>query len=68
MERDSPHIDAPVWPWSVVGWLLVAITLLMFVGAWLRSYDEHMLALGMVVLALVMFGALVGFVRLCERI
>jgi hypothetical protein len=23
VERDSPHINAPVWPWSLAGWVVV---------------------------------------------
>lgn len=37
MERDSPYIDAPVWPWSFAGWVIAAVALLTFVVAWLRS-------------------------------
>jgi hypothetical protein len=37
MERDSPHINAPVWPWSVAGWLFAAIVIVLFVAAWSHS-------------------------------
>jgi hypothetical protein len=37
MERDSRYINAPVWPWSLAGWLIAAMTILMFVAAWSRS-------------------------------
>jgi hypothetical protein len=37
MERDSPYIDAPVWPWSAAGWLIVVMVMAMFVAAWSRS-------------------------------
>jgi hypothetical protein len=37
MERDSPFINAPVWPWSLAGWLIAAGAIVMFIAAWLRS-------------------------------
>ena len=36
-ECDSPHIDAPVWPWAVVGWSLAGIMTLLFLIAWLST-------------------------------
>jgi hypothetical protein len=37
MERDSPHINAPVWPWSLAGWAFAVASLVMFLASWLRS-------------------------------
>jgi hypothetical protein len=37
MDRDSPYIDWPVWPWSLAGWLVAAGALLTFIAAWLAS-------------------------------
>jgi len=36
-ELDSPHINAPVWPWTVAGWTLAVVFMLLFVITWLRS-------------------------------
>jgi hypothetical protein len=32
-EFDSPYIDAPVWPWSMAGWSLAALFVLLFLLA-----------------------------------
>jgi hypothetical protein len=34
MEYDSPHIDSPVWPWSLAGWSVAAALVLMVAVAW----------------------------------
>jgi hypothetical protein len=31
--RWSPHVDAPVWPWSLTGWMLAALFVLLFILA-----------------------------------
>jgi hypothetical protein len=36
-EFGSPHIDATVWPWSIAGWSLAALLVLLFVLARLSS-------------------------------
>jgi hypothetical protein len=28
--RWSPHVDAPLWPWSVGGWMLAVLFVLLF--------------------------------------
>jgi hypothetical protein len=33
----SPYLNAPVWPWTVAGWSLAAIFMLLFLITWLRS-------------------------------
>jgi hypothetical protein len=35
-ERDSPHINAPTWPWALAGWTVSMLHLLLFVVAWLQ--------------------------------
>jgi hypothetical protein len=37
VERDSRFINAPVWPWTLAGWLIAASTVVMFIAAWFRS-------------------------------
>jgi hypothetical protein len=37
MERDSRYINAPVWPWSLAGWVIVAMVFVMFIVAWSHS-------------------------------
>ena len=34
-EFDSPHINAPVWPWSLAGYSVAALILGLFLYAWL---------------------------------
>jgi hypothetical protein len=68
MERDSRYINAPVWPWSVAGWSLAAMFILFFVAAWSPFVGVAMLTAGMVALALVSFAAMLGFVKLCDRV
>jgi hypothetical protein len=34
VEYDSPYIDAPVWPWSLAGWSIVAALILLALVAW----------------------------------
>jgi hypothetical protein len=36
-ERDSPYMHAPVWPWSLAGWVIAGTIVLMFIVAWGRS-------------------------------
>ena len=31
--RWSPHVDAPVWPWLLAGWLLAVLFMLLFILA-----------------------------------
>jgi hypothetical protein len=31
------YINAPVWPWTVAGWALAVIFMLLFVMTWLGS-------------------------------
>lgn len=31
------HINAPVWPWTVAGWTLAVILMVLFLITWLRS-------------------------------
>ncbi len=33
-EIDSPYINAPDWPWTLVGWTVSALHVLFFVSAW----------------------------------
>jgi hypothetical protein len=33
----SPHVNASVWPWTVAGWTLAVIVMLLFLAMWLRS-------------------------------
>jgi hypothetical protein len=33
----GPYINAPVWPWTVAGWTMAAIFLLLFLITWLGS-------------------------------
>lgn len=33
----GPHINAPVWPWTVAGWTLAVVFMLLFLITWLRS-------------------------------
>jgi hypothetical protein len=35
-EFDSPHINAPTWPWTVAGWTVSALHLMFFVVAWIE--------------------------------
>jgi hypothetical protein len=37
MERDSPHINAPVWPWLTAGWMVGTAVALLFVLAWMYA-------------------------------
>jgi hypothetical protein len=37
MERDSRFINAPVWPWTITGWLLAVTFVIMLVIAWIQS-------------------------------
>jgi hypothetical protein len=37
MERDSRYIDAPLWPWSLAGWVIVAMVIMIFITAWSHS-------------------------------
>jgi hypothetical protein len=37
MEKDSPFINAPVWPWTVTGWLMAVTFVIMLVLAWSQS-------------------------------
>ncbi len=30
----GPHINAPVWPWFVAGWVVCALFVVMFLLAW----------------------------------
>jgi hypothetical protein len=34
VEYDSPYIDAPVWPWSLAGWLIAGTLILLALVAW----------------------------------
>jgi hypothetical protein len=36
-ELDSPYINAPVWPWSVAGWSLAAVFVVLFALARMSS-------------------------------
>jgi len=36
-EFDSPHIHAPVWPWSLAGYSIAALLVLLFLLAWLSA-------------------------------
>jgi hypothetical protein len=33
----GPHIDAPVWPWTLAGWSLAALYILLALAAWLSA-------------------------------
>jgi hypothetical protein len=33
----GPYINAPVWPWTVAGWTLAVVFMLLFLMTWLRS-------------------------------
>jgi hypothetical protein len=33
----GPYVNAPVWPWTVAGWALAVVFMLLFLMAWLRS-------------------------------
>ena len=33
----GPYIDAPVWPWSLAGWSLATLYLLLTFASWLSS-------------------------------
>jgi hypothetical protein len=33
----GPYINAPVWPWTVAGWTLAVMFMLLFLITWLRS-------------------------------
>jgi hypothetical protein len=35
-EVDSPHIDAPNWPWILAGWTISTLHVLLFLAAWMR--------------------------------
>ena len=38
-EVDSPHINAPNWPWALAGWTISSLHLLFFLAAWMhRSF------------------------------
>jgi hypothetical protein len=37
MEKDSPFINAPVWPWTLTGWLMAVTFVIMLVLAWSQS-------------------------------
>ena len=36
-ELYGPHINSPVWPWTVAGWAFAVIFLMLFLITWLRS-------------------------------
>jgi hypothetical protein len=36
-EITGPYINAPVWPWTLAGWVLAASVVLLFIVAWIRS-------------------------------
>lgn len=36
-EYHSPHVDAPVWPWSLAGHAVATLWLLLLVLAWLGA-------------------------------
>ena len=33
----GPYIDAPVWPWSVAGWSVAVLCVLLALVAWLSA-------------------------------
>jgi hypothetical protein len=35
-EVDSPHINAPNWPWALAGWIISALHVLFFLVAWMH--------------------------------
>jgi hypothetical protein len=35
-EVDSPHINAPQWPWAVAGWTISALHVVFFLEAWIQ--------------------------------
>jgi hypothetical protein len=35
-EMDSPHINAPNWPWAAAGWTVSGLHVLFFVAAWIQ--------------------------------
>jgi len=35
-EIDSPYINAPSWPWSLMGYVLCALHVLFFLVAWMQ--------------------------------
>ena len=37
MEHDSPYINEPAWPWSLVGWAIAIVLVLMAIAAWVAS-------------------------------
>ena len=52
----------------MAGWSLAAMFILFFVAAWSPFVGVAMLTAGMVALALVSFAAMLGFVKLCDRV
>jgi hypothetical protein len=36
-ERDSPYINAPIWPWALAGWTISALHLFLFLAAWMQQ-------------------------------
>jgi hypothetical protein len=36
-ERDSPYINAPLWPWAITGWSLAATFVMLFLLARIYS-------------------------------
>jgi hypothetical protein len=35
-EVDSPHINAPHWPWAMAGWTICALHVVFFLIAWIN--------------------------------
>jgi hypothetical protein len=35
-EIDSPHLNAPTWPWVLAGWTVSALHVLFFVAPWIQ--------------------------------
>lgn len=68
LERDSPYIDSPVWPWSLAGWSAGALMVLYFAVAWLTSREVAVLDVVFVVLSMVFFAVAVGYVAACDRL
>jgi succinate-acetate transporter protein len=67
-ERDSPYIDAPVWPWSLAGWSVGGLMVLYFFVAWVTSREVAVLDVVFVGLAVVFFAVAVGYIAVCDRL
>jgi hypothetical protein len=67
-ERDSPYIDAPVWPWSLAGWSIGALMVLYFFVAWVTSREVAMHDVACVALSMLFFAVALAYVAVCDRL